>query len=308
MLSPTTSSSDYRVAGGSGNNLDGYVEDCPYCGSGSARTLVATPRIVVCATCDLYRVWPRMGRAAQQAYLEAINSHLDLTNWRAPSEAVVSVAWEVEFLKRRVPGVVSGGWALDVGTAEGTFVLGLERAGVKVIGLEPLAKLAAYARSYGLDVRTARFEPDALPADLSKMRFDVICFRESFYYFFDLEETFQLLRILLAPGGHVYVKATQGQSLYFRLWRHNYLSRYNPSVSGIPTPTALRRLFTEEGFRIEYLADYPEHTLRILGFPCNLLTRAVNRVIDPWCRPLLRTFSMQDRVMVLASLTPQDSS
>lgn len=280
--------------------------DCPYCGATSCRTIVAAPRVVACTECGFYRAWPRMDRQAQVAYIEAVNARTDVVHWRRPADGLPGLAWELDFLRRWLPHVFSGGRVLDVGTAEGTFVTGLAQAGARAVGLEPIASLAAHARSHGLDVRTARFEPGGLPPDLLDEPFDLVCFRECWYYLPDLPEAFALLRRLLAPDGAVYVKAAQGRSLCFR-FRPDYLSRYNPSVAGIPTPTAMRNIFIREGFVIRYLGEYPEHVLMTLGLSRTVPTRLLSRIVDPLARPLVRRAGRHDRLVLLAVRAPAES-
>lgn len=243
-----------------------------------------------------------MDRAAQAVYLADVNERIDVARFDPPTRVQRGATrWEINLLKRRCPGVFCGGRVLDVGTAEGTFVANLNQAGAKAVGLEPIGRLAEYARSHGLDVRTARFTPDSIPSDLLQEPFDLICFRESGYYLSDLREVFDLLRRILAPGGHIYIKATQGQSIYFRFWP-DYLARYNRAVQWIPTPGVLRYIFGQEGYRIRYAGAYPEHTLRILNVPMNRLTRLLSLMVDPVTRPLLHRLSCHDRLVVLASV------
>lgn len=285
----------------SASNGTSGLKDCPYCGDTASRPIVPSPCVVACIRCGLYRLVPRMDRSGQIAHIEAINAHIELTKWRTPVQGLRGTGWEINLLKRWVPSLFTGGRVLDVGTAEGTFVMSLKEAGTRAIGLEPIGRLATFARSYGLDVRTARFDLASIPADLFTEPFDLICFRECWYYLPDLQEVFDLLRALLAPGGYIYIKAAQGQSIYFRLWPTKYLSRYNPTVAGIPTPAAMRYIFREEGFHVRHLRDHPEKTLWTLGLPFSQLTRVGNLIIDPFLRPLLRHFSMYDRLILLAS-------
>lgn len=245
-----------------------------------------------------------MDRSAQAAYLEDVNKRIEVARFGRPTQAPRATRWEINLLKRWCPGVFRGGRVLDVGTAEGTFVANLNRAGARAVGLEPVGCLAEYARSYGLDVRAARFTSDSIPSDLFKERFDMICFRECWYYLPDLREAFDLLRALLAPGGHIYIKATQGRSIYFRFWP-DCLARYNSTVQGIPTPAALRYILTQEGYQIRYAGAYPEHTLRIFNAPMNKLTRLLSLVVDPVTRPLLHRLSRHDRLVFLASIAPK---
>lgn len=277
-------------------------DPCLYCGSPRSRSVNRQADVVACLVCGLYRPRLRMDRLAQQAHLDRVNANLDLAQWPRPSEALGDVAWELAFLKRQVPDVFSGAPVLDVGTAEGTFVMALARAGARAVGLEPLPRLVAHARSFDLEVHAGRFESQAIPDEVRRQRFALICFRESLYYLPDLKDAFALVHSLLAPGGYIYVKATQGQSLFFRLWPHRYLSRYNPSVSGIPTPGAVRHMLRREGFRLRVMRDYPAQTLRVLGRPMTRATQLAGRAIDPWARPLLRALSMHDRLVCVASL------
>jgi SAM-dependent methyltransferase len=177
-----------------------------------------------------------MDLAGQQEFLKATEDHLDIGNGYAlrPHYCEREIGW----LRRACPEILKGGRVLDVGSAEGSFVMALNQQGAKASGLEPIGKLARHAQENNLDVRQGFFD-GAQMSGLEKEVFDLISLRAMIHYLPDLKETFSLLRGFLRQSGFVYIMYHQPESYWY--WsHHDLIPRYGAYVQGIPTLPALK--------------------------------------------------------------------
>ena len=167
------------------------LTDCPYCHTTPAIEIAKNPRVVRCINCGLYRLYPRMSKEGQIAYLKQTNDTLeDPTKWGNPLDVHLFDLEEVRELERHFSGTSANSKALDVGTGEGRFVAALRHSGVfEATGLEPLPKVAELGKNAGLDIHVGRFETDGMPPALEGQIFDVVCLREVICYMADLRDS-----------------------------------------------------------------------------------------------------------------------
>ena len=274
------------------------LTDCPYCHTTPATEMAKSPRVVRCNTCGLWRFSPRMNKEGQVAYLEKFNDGIETANQENPLNYWEGNLDEVQELKRNFREMVSDGTILDVGTGEGAFLATLQNAGAfRAIGLEPLEKLAQCGKSAGLDIHVGRFESDGMPPALMGTVFDIVCFRESVYYLPDLRQAFNLLRRILRPGGGLYLHCHVPTSIYY--WKNrNYLSRYGPNVSGMPTVKALTNILIKEGYEILKAGYLRRNVLHTLGLPFANLR--VGGIIDSALWPVVHRLGKADRAVIFA--------
>lgn len=217
------------------------VAACRYCGSplGPARPGFV-PAVVVCGGCGLQwfveTVPTEAGPAGRAARVQ---------DPRRPAPQFDREARWALGPERPVPGTK----ALDVGSAEGTWLAALERAGLEAWGLEPDPELCALASGRGLHMLPGYFSRAGLPPELAAKRYDLVSFRESIYYMSDLKETFALLRELLLPGGRLYLKCALADSPFFDSCR-DYSARYGRFAQFMPNLDALKSLLAREGFSV----------------------------------------------------------
>jgi len=156
--------------------------------------------------------------------------------------------WELGFLEPFLPiSKESGLKVLEVGCNEGSFLAGLKGLGCEVTGVEPDPTMASAARDRGLNVAQELFRP-GIPLPVGN--FDLIIFRESLYHFFDLKQTLNLARDLLADNGYIYIKCFNVESLAIR----NFTVA-SSGINGIDIPSnfspqSLGHILDDSGFRV----------------------------------------------------------
>lgn len=109
-------------------------------------------------------------------------------------------------LIHRIVAAAPAGDVLDVGTATGIVARQLRSAGCQVVGVDPDARLAEFARGSGLEVEVARFE-DWDPAG---RRFDAVVSGESWHWVDPVAGTAKAAAVL-RPGGRLFVFWNTGQ-------------------------------------------------------------------------------------------------
>jgi SAM-dependent methyltransferase len=234
------------------------VNDCAYCHSMESVEVSAKPRTVRCKICGLYRLSPRMSHEGQLVWLDYHYGKFDLKEWGNPIERAARDSWEIERLKALSPAIFRDGTALDVGCASGTFVAALNAAGAKAGGLEPHGRLVELGRQHGLDLHRGRFEKGGIPSELLGRRFDLLTFRASLCYIFDIKEAFKLANEMLNAGGTVYIKDHVATSIYYKLNHGDYAKRYGTMVAGMPTKESLSYILHKEGYRVESAFTSPD--------------------------------------------------
>lgn len=91
-----------------------------------------------------------------------------------------------------------GGTVLDVGCGTGKAAVAMAERGLTVLGLEPDERMAAVARSHGVQVEIGAFET----WDAGDRRFDLLTFADS-WHFIDPAVGVRRAAELLRPGGKV---------------------------------------------------------------------------------------------------------
>lgn len=258
--------------------------DCPYCHSLAHRVITDSPKTVKCEFCGLYRLFPRMNAETQKSHLQEYEKKINLSNYSHPESGVERHASELKFLQKYFPGIFKGGTVLDVGCAEGSFLYAMNRYGADTIGIEPSSTLSDFGKKFGLKIYAGRFDHDTI-SKIPKKRFDLISFRDSFYYLPDLRQTFDLLREILALGGKIYIKSHSVESMYYMRVTSDRTSRFGRYVSGMATRRTLNTILAKEGYEIVHSGYYPAH-------------RFIGRIIQP----LADVLEISDRFITLAQI------
>lgn len=137
------------------------------------------------------------------------------------------------------------GEVLDVGSAAGFVLQGLQDHGWKGKGLEPNPRMASFAREQlGLSVAAATLEEYR-----TSERFDLINMIQVLAHFTDLDAALRNAVCLTKSGGYWLVETWNRASWMARLFGRNWHEFSPPSVLHWFSPASLRRLLSQYGMR-----------------------------------------------------------
>jgi SAM-dependent methyltransferase len=137
------------------------------------------------------------------------------------------------------------GHVLDVGSAAGFILKGMTEAGWKGSGIEPNARMAAYAREkVGVRVDVGTLEHAALREPV-----DVVSMVQVVGHFFDLRRAFEAAERVTRPGGLWLIEAWDYGSAPARLLGSRWHEYSPPSVVHWFTRASLARTVERFGFR-----------------------------------------------------------
>ncbi|MHB1837600.1 MAG: class I SAM-dependent methyltransferase, partial [Solirubrobacteraceae bacterium] len=111
-----------------------------------------------------------------------------------------------EALIKRIAAEVHGGVVLDVGVGTGIVARQLQEAGCQVLGIDPDARLAAFARRSGVEVELSTFEA----WEAGERKFDAIVSGESWHWVDPVAGAAKAAEVL-RPGGRLAVFWNTGQ-------------------------------------------------------------------------------------------------
>lgn len=155
------------------------------------------------------------------------------------------------------------GRLLDVGCAGGRFLARARDAGYEAFGLEPNARMAAHARDVlGLNVVEGTLE--SIPERFARSSFDIIHLADVLEHVLDLHRCLETVAAALKPGGLLVLQQpiTYNRSLFNALLQVNMFLRrdryspYPPLHVWEFTPSTLRRLLADKGFRVSSLKTF----------------------------------------------------
>jgi len=143
----------------------------------------------------------------------------------------------------------SGVRILDVGCASGRLLANLRDVGFpNVTGLDPSPACAAAAgRLYGIDVRTMTLGEIAGTGE----RFEVVIMVGVLEHLRDLDDAFEHLHSLLAPGGLLYVEVPDVTA--FADWPNAPYQDFSTEHINFFSPVSLDNLMRARGFRRVFL-------------------------------------------------------
>lgn len=271
---------------------------CPYCGQGDwtpyqNSKLSKGLTYVQCLTCHLVHPHYRLDQdgldyraSSHYANYEPPSSTAPTRIESDPKAIMRQFRWELGLLEHFLPiGQGNGLKVLEVGCGDGTLLAGLQGLGCEVIGIEPDPTMADVARSHDIDVVQKLFRPGI---ELPVGNFDLIIFRESLYHFFDLKQTLNLTRELLADDGYIYIKCFNVESLAIR----NF-AEASSGINGIDIPSnfspqSLGHILDDSGFRVldhlgfleapvgGYAMPWRIIRVRLLRYPRDLVNRILS--------------------------------
>lgn len=155
------------------------------------------------------------------------------------------------------PVVEPGMSVLDVGCYIGALVSRFQKAGAQVLGIEPDATAAEFARThYGLEIITAMFED----ADLGEKQFDFVIISHVIEHLVSPTAVLHKIRKCLKDGGTLYVATPNLVRPKTGPWRlfssaHNFYF----------TPKTLGWTMQKCGFRPTRVREYRHEEFMMLG-------------------------------------------
>lgn len=159
------------------------------------------------------------------------------------------------------------GTVLDVGSAAGFILKGLVDCGWQGRGIEPNPYMADYARTrLGLNVDVGTLEQLQ-----TGQRYDLVNMIQVLGHFFNLEQALQVASDHTKVGGFWLMETSNRESITSRILGNNWHMYSPPSVLHWFTPSTLRQLVAEFGFR-EVTRGKPEkwimasHAKSVLGY------------------------------------------
>ena len=160
---------------------------------------------------------------------------------------------------RSLPHPAGGGRLLDVGCANGEFLIRMRDLGWEVEGIDPDPRAVEIAQAAGLDVRLGVLEEATAPDE----RYDAITLSHVIEHLHDPPAVLRACLRALRPGGRIWI-ATPNMDAHGR-------REFGPSWAGLDPPrhlvlftrVALERALAEAGFADR---DRPPTTLEAAGW------------------------------------------
>lgn len=146
---------------------------------------------------------------------------------------------------RLISRYMQPGTVLDVGSAAGFILKGLEDCGWQGRGIEPNPYMADYARTrLGLNVDVGTLEQLQ-----TGERYDLVNMIQVLGHFFNLQQALEVASDHTKVGGFWLMETSNRESLTSRILGNNWHMYSPPSVLHWFTPATLRQLVAEFGFR-----------------------------------------------------------
>lgn len=203
-----------------------HRKTCPLC-NGEGRIAFAKYGIPIvdCAACS--HRFADYSESAEHIECVYADSYFDGEGEYAAYELEADVlrargAWYGRLLRHMLPG---GSRVLDVGSASGHILEGLQDAGWTGIDVDPNPTMAARARSRGIDVRASTIEAFALEEPV-----DAVTFVQVLPHVFDLRAAIRQAREATAESGILLVECWNRESLVARALGRRWHAYNPPSV------------------------------------------------------------------------------
>lgn len=265
---------------------------CPNCHSTEYK--IMRDGVVRCAGCRLV-VYPykRMTNEAHRLHLDMVNETLSRENYEITRVRNFESAHYFDKLDKSTR-------ILEVGASSGDFLQFLMSKGfTRAVGIEPLQLLVDIAQSNNIDITRCLFSFEEIKRLFTPGSFDLLIFREVFYYFPDLDDVFRSIHYLLSPGGHIYIK-NHSISSYYYMFGKNYLSRYGPGACSLTNIRTLKKILRHRGASIIWTCRFGGSNNIICG--SNMIIRIANKMLRECLDALLILFGKEDRFLIIAKL------
>lgn len=252
------------------------LRPCPLCGAddAAARFVKSGLEIVDCRRCGMEYSRNVLREELDRAYyaqdptgfvpaLEQLRQHpvyreLDLRR----------ADYLVDLLRRQ--GLADGAALLDIGSGHGALLEVAMRRGLRAEGIELAPAIAEDCRRRGLHVRTAGFPEALAPGE----RFDAIVLLDVLEHLVEPRPALRELAARLKPNGLLALQVPNMASLLIAI-EGEQNSNYGYGHWSYFTPATLRRLLTDNGFRVLHLETYVSELQRVRRKPEAEVQRAL---------------------------------
>ena len=184
---------------------------------------------------------------------------------------------------------------VEIASNDGYLLRHAVEAGVRAVGIDPVAALAAEARGHGIETVEAFFDR-TLAADLRAdgVRADVIVANNVLAHVEDLASTCEGIRDLLAPGGIVRIEVPWVHALVEGLAFDTTYHEHRCHFGVVP----LARLFDRHGLVLTHVDHLPVH--------CGSLRLTVEHTGEP-DQSVRDAIAMEEACLLYTSPSPRDS-
>nr|MBI3613444.1 class I SAM-dependent methyltransferase [Nitrospirota bacterium] len=237
---------------------------CPLCDEDGSRPRFAKDgfSVVECRACRLRYVNPRPTRPWLDAWYRHeyfALSHEDASGAQHLQHGAIKTA--TARLRLQLLGTApSSGRLVDVGCGGGFFVRAATTGGWDAVGIEPSIEAArCAAQTQQIRIIAGRLEETPLVAG----RFDVITMFDVLEHVASPKTFLEEARRLLAPGGRLVIETPNMAGWLPRLMGKRHPWVRPPEHLTYFTPSTLRRLLEQGGFRVDQLHGSTEKVLTL---------------------------------------------
>jgi 2-polyprenyl-3-methyl-5-hydroxy-6-metoxy-1,4-benzoquinol methylase len=157
----------------------------------------------------------------------------------------------------RIPVYQGHGRALDIGCGNGHYMMFLKELGWDTTGFDVTDNLAEPVRKSGIPIFTGSL--DVLQDQEGS--FDLITMWHVLEHLYDPAADLRLVRRLLVDGGTLMIEVPNSDSITAKLFRADWFPWDLPRHLSHFTPTSLRRMLEEAGFRVKPITHLRKTTL-----------------------------------------------
>lgn len=241
-------------------------ESCFICGARNWKPLYQTRDflhdiegmfwLLECANCKLVTIHPRLSNDKLDkyypddyiAYPSAIE---DETKWHKRADRQRGVRRRCDFSIQE--SGKSTGTILDIGSATGIYLKAMQDKGWEAIGLEPSEYAANYAQKHlNLNIIHGYLKEDTFQAN----QFDLVTLWDVFEHLPNPEETLQIIRKILKPGGVLLLTLPNSKSWDRHFFKNAWAGWDAPRHFFIYNEECLTKLLAKHGFVFKRLKSF----------------------------------------------------